>query len=90
LNANERAYSVEGGFAPHEDWTTRLVVERFELDRPLVPGADRYFATEADFVLDWTPSDEWELWFLFAAAEPGPAAGRVKHQVMYDAFLNLT
>jgi len=90
LNANERAYAVEGGFAPHEDWTARLMVERFERDRPLVPGGDRYFATESDFVLDWTPCKEWELWFLFAAAAPGKAAGPLAEKVMTEAFLNVT
>ena len=87
LNANERAYAVEGGFAPHEDWTARLMVERFERDRPLIAGADRYFATESDFVLDWTPSEEWELWFLFAAAQP---AGPLANKTMTEASLNIT
>jgi len=90
LNANERAYSIDGAFAPAEGWTARLLLEYFDFDRSL-PGRSRHFATESDFVLDYQPSEAWEFWFLFAAAAPGEGVPLpLGDKVTTEAFLNLT
>jgi hypothetical protein len=90
LNANERAYSIDGAFAPAEGWTARLLLEYFDFDRS-VPGRSRHFATESDFVLDYQPSEAWEFWFLFAAAAPGAGAPfPLGDKLTTEAFLNLT
>jgi hypothetical protein len=90
LNANERTYSIDGSFAPAEGWTARLLLEYFDFDRSL-PGRSRHFATESDFVLDYQPTEDWEFWFLFAAAAPGEGAPfPLGDKVTTEAFLNLT